>query len=182
MEHKTKIENIREALLRHKEKAGLAERVGCTVNNLHKIQSGYTRDPGSSLVDALCKELLLDPTTGLPLPPRIVRAKVPASLREKAKRERAGAGTQARGFNGNTAGGLDMEIPEELDLSEQEAIAILKARKAKHGSWIVSQAMILLRASDLREAQTEAIGAIVAGDYFRAIELVGRLGQNGSKR
>ena len=62
-----RLPNIRQAVKNHKAKQSLANAVGCHVQTLYQIASGKSLDPGTELIETICRMLKLDPRTGFPL-------------------------------------------------------------------------------------------------------------------
>jgi DNA-binding Xre family transcriptional regulator len=157
----TKLDKIRKALKHAKNKKALAEKIGVTPDGLHKIQTGFIRDPKSSVVDALCRELNLDPATGDYIEPTGIKAFIPESERQP-KTKRVSVGKEKHMGNG---GDDDQILPESLTLTREEAKAIMFAREKKLGSL---EARVVLETAEHYSYESEAIFRLFERDYVGA--------------
>jgi transcriptional regulator with XRE-family HTH domain len=156
----SKIENVRQALAKHRNKTALADRVGCTPDTLHKIARGFIRDPRASLIDSICDVLMLDRTTGLPA----TEGEGKAERRIKAKVKQPPASHRRAPV---LTSDDEYPLPDEFEIEPEEARLILERRMASK-----PEALFLLALDQVRLATD------LTAESDREIKALGRAAEN----
>jgi hypothetical protein len=145
----------------------IAALVGCSLSTVNQVKSG-ARSPGSYTI-RFCEVLSLNPFSGEPLTGRKIIGKVIRSAKVEEK---------PATYNSLNGTGV-IEIPDEITLTEDECRTILEARSCELKPEFIK---VMLMASGENQALADTVAELFKGNYGRAIEMMGRLMQNGGKK
>lgn len=158
MEHTALIEYLRRKVAETPDKAGMAEVANCTRDTLHKFAGGTIQELKYSILMGLQEYLEKTAKEG---PGKKVKAHVrqPAGRTERLK-PTAPSLLQMDG--------KEIEIPDEMDLTHDEARAVILARTR---NWTGAEIKAILRGAAIHPEVANAVGAIFAEDYLEAIRI-----------